>query len=98
MLAAVPRVPELVELAVVAGADRVAFRELHGRPLHERARELVAQIRQEVEALRRALEQRAAAPVLQTVEGGAGVGEPEDGVAQRPEVARRRAPQRRLAR
>ena len=98
LLAAVPRVPELVELAVVAGADRVAFRELHGRPLHERARELVAQIRQEVEALRRALEQRAATPVLQTVEGGAGVGEPEDGVAQRPEVARRRAPQRCLAR
>src|SRR2546427_1779053 len=46
---------ELVELAVVARADRVPLRELGRRSLYERARQLVAQVLEQVEAIGRLL-------------------------------------------
>src|SRR2546427_8421024 len=89
---------ELVELAVVARADRVPLRELGRRSLYERARQLVAQVLEQVEAIGRLLEQRRPAPRLEAVERGAHVGEAMDRVAQRAELAWGRAPQRGAAR
>src|SRR2546422_5643904 len=77
-LAAVARVLELVELAVVARADRIPLRELGRRSLYERARQLVAQVLEQVEAIGRLLEQRRPAPRLEAVERGTHVGRSEE--------------------
>src|SRR5207247_9133004 len=81
LLAAVARVLELVELAVVARADGVAVGALGARALDERATELVSQVGEQVEALGRLLERRGAAPRLEAVERRAHVGQSEDRVA-----------------
>ena len=58
LLAAVAGQLQVVELLVVPGPHRVAVRELPGRPVYQRARKLAGQVREQVEPLRRPLEQR----------------------------------------
>src|SRR5256886_11034439 len=58
LLPAVASVLELVELVIVPGSDRVAVGRLGRRALHQRPGELVAQVLEEIEAVRGFLEQR----------------------------------------
>src|SRR5207302_2379785 len=67
LLPPVARVLELVQLAIVAGADGVAVRRLRGRPLDQGSGQLVPQIDQQVETLGRLLERRGAVPRLEPV-------------------------------
>ena len=85
LLAAVAGGLEVVELAIVARLDCVALIELRGWPLHERAREIGADIGEQVECER------------QRVRAGH-VGQPLDRIAQRTQLARCGASQRRAAR
>src|SRR5256884_8857229 len=68
LLPAVASVLELVELVIVPGSDRVAVGRLGRRALHQRPGELVAQVLEEIEAVRGFLEQRCPPPCFQTVE------------------------------
>src|SRR5439155_19957513 len=98
LLPAVARVFELVQLAIVARADGVAVRRLRGWPLDQRAAELVPQIGQQIEMLGCLLERRSPPPRLEPVQRRAHVGQSPDRVAQRPQLAGRRATKRRTAR
>src|SRR6266581_282951 len=93
LLPAVASVLELVELVIVPGSDRVAIGRLGRRALHQRPGELVAQVLEEIEAVRGFLEQRCPPPRFQAVERRANVGQTQDGIPQCPQLARGRAPE-----
>src|SRR5439155_205389 len=97
LLPAVARVFELVQLAIVARADGVAVRRLRGWPLDQRTGELLPQIGQQIEMLGCLLERRSPPPRLEPVQRRADVGQSRDRVAQRPQLAGRRATKRRAA-
>src|SRR5437588_238926 len=94
VLAAVAGVLELVELAIVAGADRVPVGCLGRRTLYQGAAELLAQVLEQVEAVRRLLEQRGPPPAFEAVQRAPRVREAEQRVAQGAQLARRGPPER----
>src|SRR5206468_9461401 len=91
-LAAVARVAQLVERAIVAGPDRVAVPELRRGAVDERAGQLLPQIGEQVEPGRRLEQHRALAP-LEAVEGRVAVREALNRIAQGAELAGGGAPQ-----
>ena len=71
---------------------------MRGRPLDQGAGQLVAQVGEQVEPFGGPLEEGGAAARLEPVERRAHVGQPEDRVTQRTQLARSGATQRRAPR
>ena len=93
LLAAVPRLLQVVELAVVTRPHRVPVGELRRRPVHEGAGQLLTEVGQEVEGVRRRFERDGALAALEATQRAAHVREPPDRIAQGTQLTRGGAPE-----
>ena len=98
LLAAVARGLQVVEVAVVPRFDRVSIIELRRRVLDERARQLFADIGEQIELVRARLEQGGALAAVEPADGARHIRQPQDRIAQGAHLARRRSSQGRASR